>query len=181
MLLFSSQDNPDDHSSATGATRDLFEETATDVSGKSKGDLTKIIELCDENGGDKEQEHHAKGAQCIDKSKDSPNKLENSSKNKEENERTAATCATKSPEIITIEESATKDTKEASKTFDCSQCVKKFTTKNELDNHIKTNSISALKESYKFCRHCGLKMPESALENHELIHSGNENLPPKTD
>ena len=35
------------HTNASNVTNDLLEETRTESSNKSKGDLTKIIEICD--------------------------------------------------------------------------------------------------------------------------------------
>ena len=58
------------------------------------------------------------------------------------------------------------------KPYGCGKCEKKFSAIIELENHVKTHSVNAPAKCYKWCRDCGLKVPEESLENHEMTHTG---------
>ena len=142
--LFSSQINPDVHSSANSVTKDSEEnETEHEDPNKTKVVLEEMAQILAEN--------QPSCKQCDSKFEDA-DKLKEHELTHEKSQTTG-----QNEEIEILE-----------KPYGCGQCEKKFSVILELENHVRTHSVSAPAKSYKWCRHCGLKMPEEALENHEI-------------
>ena len=80
-------------------------------------------------------------------------------------------CEERFSENKQLQEHVESHSKTPTKPFSCTPCDKGFHSKQELDNHLATHEMKT-PSKYRYCSHCGLRLPENAWEQHEMSHSG---------